>query len=1054
MVSPKSHRSHTSDHIGESNNTAKLFLGGVRRNWMDPQTRPENSGRPRNLPHVDLPDNVPGSLRELSLMSPVTPGETVQNQPCSRAHAVHAKHPNKQAAALPSPVLSTTSHPSPASADVIVANPTPQISTQLTVQRGGDERMAVQPPPTSGLVVEQRATQSPLVVNNWSQTNSPADTSTQENGVTGPRPGSQAQKLDAPVIISNETWKQWSLDLDSLIADFFANGALPPAESREPDVVRPRLDLLRQAINRKDRWYLVLHQLYCRYSIDPSTLHQIKAPEAGMHLLVSLLEDNKIMHDGATFGFANFPASAQQLMQTPWYFQTLPSIPVFLSRLDGEWHGIWLRASHPPLVADLWTKLQLPSPILMSVMFMCVARRLHHETYIKPLLNLFWQDLESFKQCIDGLRSNTAQSALHQKLLQEYVKFPRLSDSTSQILPSPHTVHPRSQVETMSRASSGTASAYRSSNGTSQAPNVPAVSPVSQPFGQYTLNSSQCQVTGLVACYRNFVPNSPQLQNPPQYPYYNPMPQGQGQGHGQWHPMHPQMQQLQRQRALMQGHPSRMHPTPQIPHGQRMQRQANMPTVLTAPINSYPQSAPAAVDSPRSAQPPHNPSPMSTISTTPNHITQHPIPQRPHSRLSRQNSTTSQPSASPVTRARPQGQTFQHPPRSHLLPPPGYRAPMTVNPNPMRLGLHLADLRDPMKRLVRQGPDNKEIDTELFFYLNSFVVQPTVIDTDESIYNWNFSLTKDERQKFPTIVQGERVGAQPGPLCLVVKHTVSSRAWSIMVTSWPSVFYVTVNGKELYVRRKVHNGKDLPLDITEYLRVGENSVRVDLLFGQDECKTFKYAFGVEVMEAAGFDKVLSLVQSVPAAESRAAIQKRLTPTIDDDELAVVTDNLTIGLVDPFMARIFNVPARSRNCSHHECFDRDTFIETRKSISSQAPMIDNWRCPICKTDARPQYLVVDQFLVEVHAELARTNRLDTAKAIQIKADGTWTLKIDPDESSPGAENHPSSSSTGLKRKADSPSGSSGPSKSRAKSENSGPSRNLVARIQEPAVIELD
>lgn len=241
--------------------------------------------------------------------------------------------------------------------------------------------------------------------------------------------------------------------------------------------------------------------------------------------------------------------------------------------------------------------------------------------------------------------------------------------------------------------------------------------------------------------------------------------------------------------------------------------------------------------------------------------------------------------------------------------------------------------------------------------------------------------------------------------------------------------------------------KDLPLDISHYLKEGNNSLRLDLLLDRDECKKIKYFFGVEVMEIASFEDVLALVRPIPAAESRAAIQKRLTPTIDDDDLAVVTDNLTIGLVDPFTARVFDVPARSRNCDHHECFDRDTFIQTRKSVAGPTPMVEEWRCPVCKADARPQFLVVDQFLVEVHAELARTNRLEGAQAIHVKADGSWTLKV-VDESSSEAQND--STQKSLKRKADDM--GTAPDKPRAKQESV--PRHSQPRHQNHEIIELD
>ncbi|KAJ5774316.1 Zinc finger MIZ-type [Penicillium paradoxum] len=1075
MVSPKSHRSHANDHIEESNTTASWFLGGVRRNWMGPQANTESSGTP-NLSRV-LPGH-PDSFPRESLMSPVTPGETL---PSSRA--VHlAKNPDiPRATALPSPVLSTTSHPSPVSANVIVSNPpTLPVANQFSVPRREDERMAVQRLPSGP--VEQRATQSPLVRTSWPQTHLPLDTGSQERRLSG-QPEPQVQNEDALTVISEQRWKEWSIQLDSLTANLRAKGALPPADSREPSIARPRIDLLHQAINRRDSFYLVMHQLYCRLSIDPNTLGQIRAPEAGMKLLVPLLEDNGKMHKAATVAFAQFPAPSHHLMQSKWYLQVLTTVPEFLSRLASEWQGIWLQAPHPPLVANLWAKLALPSPILMSVMFMCVARRLHHETYIKPLLELFWQDVESFKRCKDAGIPDTTQQALNWNFIQEYLKFPRLSGSSSQTLSSPHPAHPR-QSESMPQSTLATSSPNpRPSIAGNQPINVPPTPAAS--YRNYMPNAPQGQVAGPVAvAYQDSVP-APQLQNPSQYRQYNPILHGHGQDHGQdqgqWHQIHPQMQQMQQihpmqpmrgQLALGQVHPSRIHHIPQFPQEQRMQRQPVMPT-LSTPHNPPLQSI--AVNSAQSAQSIHGSSPMSTsVVTTPlsaapisNHMVQHLIPQRSSNSLNRQHSLASQPSAFPVVHAPPQIPNFQNLPHSPLLPAPGWRAPITVNPVPMRLGLHLADLRDPMKKLVKHDSDGKEMSTELFSYLDSFIVQPTIIKPDQPIYTWAFPLTSDECEKFPSIVQGKegrcsvwtfKPGCRTYRLrCIRVPGTpatVNDRTWSVMATFWPSVFYVTVNDKELYVRRKVHNGKDLPLDITEYLRSGENNVRVDFILGQDECKSLKYVFAVEAMEVAEFDQVLSLVQSIPAAKSRADIQKRLSPVTNDDELAVVTDNLTIGLVDPFMARIFDIPVRSRNCGHPECFDRDTYIRTRQSESGPTPMIDNWRCPICKTDARPQSLVVDQFLAEVHAELARTNRLDMAKAIQIKADGTWTLKVDSDETSPGADKHLASGSTAVKRKAGSLSSSPYHSGPRSKTETSSARPSPTIRTQEPTVIELD
>lgn len=1063
---------------------------------MGPQTNvPENSATRNPRVEVDL-QVAPNSIaREPVLMSPVTPGETL-TQPPSHGPVHTAKKPDPRATALPSPVLSTNSHPSPASADATVSNrlsTLPPISTQPTAHRGNDERMAVQQAPLSGHATSQRATQSPLMRPNRA-TNSPSGTGIrtgariQEHPVSVSRPSPQQNQQNQQnegaweLAIPNEAWEQWSAQLDALVEELTARGAVPPAHSRERDVIRPRIDLLHQAISRKDAFYLVVHQLYCRYSIDPTTLGQIRAPESGMRSLMDLLEDNRKMHDTATIVFAHFPASPEQLMQTKWYLQVLPGVPVFLSHLATKWRDIWKQSCHPPLVSYLWHTLACPSPILMSVMFMCVARGIHHEDYVKPLLELFWKDLNVFHQCRDFELPETTQQAHNWSITQEYLKFPRLPQYLAHTPSSSHSAPPPGpQNQTTSQAALGVPSSHpRSSvSGVSQpATNSPALSPLGAPLRHFPSNSPQGQIVGPAAGSYQFGVNS-QMENTPQTPYYNPMSQGQaqgqrqgqrqglgqGQGQGQepWYPVdshmdphtNPQMQ-MHMQAALGQIAPSQRHRST-ARSGQR----AWLPATSVAPDNPSTTSfQSSALTYTPSAQSLYASSPISTTPTTINHMAQHPVPpQRPNNHHNRQNSMNMQSSASPIMRAPPHGQHFHPLPNSAFLPLPGYRAPMMVNPNPTRLGLHLVGLRDPMKRLVRQGPDGNDIETDLFTYLDTFIVHPTVVDVDQPIYTWNFSFTGDERQRFPHIAHGKETQHsvwtfRPG--CRTIRlrcirlpgnpDTVTEQNWSTTATFWPSVFYITVNGKELYVRRKVHNGKDLPLDITEHLHAGENNVRLDIILGQDECKTSKFVFGVEAMEVGEFDQILSLIQSVPAADSRAAIKKRLSPITDDDDLAVVTDNLTIDLVDPFMARIFDVPVRSLHCSHHECFDRDTFIRTRNSTSGQTPMVDNWRCPICKGDARPQFLVVDQFLAEIHAELTRTNRLDGIRAIQIKVDGTWTFKYDTDEISP-APDHPLSA----KRKAED---SLGAVAMRPRKDVSNGRQSPAVRTQEHTVIELD
>lgn len=400
-----------------------------------------------------------------------------------------------------------------------------------------------------------------------------------------------------------------------------------------------------------------------------------------------------------------------------------------------------------------------------------------------------------------------------------------------------------------------------------------------------------------------------------------------------------------------------------------------------------------------------------------------------------------------------------------LLPPSGYRIPHTVQPNPMRLGLHQADLRDPIKKLLHQTNSGELLKTELFQYLGGFVLSPKFINPETFIYNWNFSLSHEDYARCPrTIDLGEgsasireyQKGCRIFRLRSIAVRNFEKRPvanlWPTSNTIWPSVFYVHVNDVELQVRRKAHNGKDLPLDLTNYLHEGQNKISIHLLLDSKECKDFSYVFGIESIFIGSFQNLRGRVGSISAADVRTQIQKRLNPsTAEDDDLTVVTDSLTISLIDPFMAQIFLEPARSVHCKHLECFDLATFIKTRRSVSGPGPMNDNWRCPICNADARPQCLIVDQFLVQVRSELEGRNQLDGAQAIEIKANGQWSVKIISDEAHPNTENQQPRSSNAGKRKADDAPDSAS-TRPRTKIER--PASGTPVLPNDPIVVELD
>ncbi|KAH8742696.1 hypothetical protein F5883DRAFT_366563, partial [Diaporthe sp. PMI_573] len=95
---------------------------------------------------------------------------------------------------------------------------------------------------------------------------------------------------------------------------------------------------------------------------------------------------------------------------------------------------------------------------------------------------------------------------------------------------------------------------------------------------------------------------------------------------------------------------------------------------------------------------------------------------------------------------------------------------------------------------------------------------------------------------------------------------------------------------------------------------------------------------------------------------------------DEDGIAVIdrsgvtVSELSIDLTDPFSASIFSIPAHGLACTHMECFDLETWLNTRpiKQAINNGPQY--WECHICFGDARPRSLRIDSFLVSVRKKL--------------------------------------------------------------------------------------
>ncbi|ESZ94466.1 hypothetical protein SBOR_5184 [Sclerotinia borealis F-4128] len=349
-----------------------------------------------------------------------------------------------------------------------------------------------------------------------------------------------------------------------------------------------------------------------------------------------------------------------------------------------------------------------------------------------------------------------------------------------------------------------------------------------------------------------------------------------------------------------------------------------------------------------------------------------------------------------------------------IIPPLGFVHPQTI-PDPDSNTLHQSHVRSP--RLVTVDvPKLGGDDTSRRFYqfVKDFPMAPRKIPFELTLNKFTFQVPTDA---LTHISRDRLIGTDPLTIREVRSKSLQFRlrcvstavdteefpvpSWVISDTVWPEMIFMDINSNDYYpntleIRRKMHHGKDLPIDITPYIRAGTNEITISMPKLTTAIKQREYFVAVEEIEILQHDEIMDMCkeQSISAATVVEEIKKKLAgPTEEDDELLIMASDLSIDLTDPFTTRIFEIPVRGKDCLHRECFDLATFLLTRVSKPKrpeQPSLVDGWKCPLCFFDARPYSLQYDEFLASVREKLQKQDNLDV-KSILVTADGTWRPK---------------------------------------------------------------
>jgi zinc finger MIZ domain-containing protein len=818
-------------------------------------------------------------------------------------------------------------------------------------------------------------------------------------------------------------------------------GRFLPMVDREfrPDMEQntelPRMRLLREACQEEDWFYVALHQMYCLFSIHQQALAGMigfsQKHLEGFQVVRELIKENHLLPQERLAWFAQFPSPLQALYsQSDLYRHAVSLVKDFISVLPeaySRFQNDCRARGTPPLVHELVIVMKLQSLIFQRVVYIAIRRSMWgpvEDEYTRKMHEVFQKNQREYLAILD--RQDTAQPASvqyisqsHQQIAAEYSTI-RTQQLEHYNVNSSATSSSLSQAQRAFRSFQTALppqNGPRELNGQSVPPTPTASAFSSQPptvQGHNHNNAVRNTITQTVprglsvntqAASEHFSTSLPSATNAT----YTVSPQTPGVALPATPGITAQMQLLQMQRMRQQqeqlervslhrraNQNGQQHPSTRTISLNQITPHTVQPS-SSAHENSLPASSHSATYPSRRqivsvAAGAPDPRFNSTTGVFPPGIRQHPM------QIGRPTHNRARGSQTP----------------SLLLPSNNYMP--TANPglpNPTVTALHQAHLRSPHLKCATPPPMNKA--EKLYQYVRSFPLQPMIFPHDRPLLSYQFDIPVHDSEHIASYKGSESVPhdsrdlrririVRPGSLLyrircvkLPTKDLLSEDKWVTSESKWPDHIFIDVNQAKMETRRKQHFGKDLPIDITDYVQAGGNTLKVSILRSQRETHT-NYAIAVEAIEVTAHSEIIRLANQnvIPAEQSLNAIKTSLNAIPDDDEIAVVNNDLIVNISDPFSARVFDIPARGHSCLHRECFDLETFFATRASKPKRPTepcMVDEWKCPLCASDARPHRLLIDGFMLDVKRELDMRH-LGEIRAIIVDKDGNWEPKIEP------------------------------------------------------------
>ncbi|CAG9324844.1 unnamed protein product [Blepharisma stoltei] len=189
---------------------------------------------------------------------------------------------------------------------------------------------------------------------------------------------------------------------------------------------------------------------------------------------------------------------------------------------------------------------------------------------------------------------------------------------------------------------------------------------------------------------------------------------------------------------------------------------------------------------------------------------------------------------------------------------------------------------------------------------------------------------------------------------------------------WPSSGAVILNDRTILEPHKMQERQDVPLDITELLVGGENSLSV-LKYNDYQY----YVSGIFLVKTLSLpevrEKIYSSIKIKSEEEGIAFVKQKFT------ESEVDIDTITVTFKCPLSLKVLDDPVRGAHCTHLNCFGLEAYI------MYQTQQIKNrWNCPICHE--RCNKVVRDEYFEKILMEA----KIFGANSVEFKRDGSYVL----------------------------------------------------------------